>query len=108
MSTAPLIFRRWSTRLCGSNRRRVLRFRTDPSTADLIPQYDAVAACRRIIELLAGPAAASADRVRARAAFAVAQTVVPTLQEHAGLLDDATRQEIRAAALRALGAGSGS
>jgi HEAT repeat protein len=82
-------------------------FATDPSVADLIPQHDADAACRRIIELLAGPAATPADRVRARAAFAVAQTVVPALQENAGLLDDTVR-EIRAAALRALGTGSGS
>lgn len=82
-------------------------FSTDPSVAGLIPQHDADAACRRIIELLAGPASTTADRVRARAAFAVAQTVVPALQEDAGLLDDATRREIRAAALRALGTGSG-
>ncbi|WP_327141738.1 helix-turn-helix domain-containing protein [Nocardia sp. NBC_01327] len=81
-----------------------IAFATDPSVADLIPQHDADAACRRIIELLAGPAATPADRVRSRAAFAVAQTIVPALQEHAGLLDDALRQEIRAAALRALGA----
>ncbi|MGA4543477.1 TetR family transcriptional regulator [Uniformispora flossi] len=82
-------------------------FATDPSTAELIPEYDADAACRRIIELLAGPAATPTDRVRARAAFAVAQTIVPALQEYGGLLDDATRWEIRAAALRALGTGSG-
>ncbi|MET9485452.1 helix-turn-helix domain-containing protein [Nocardia sp. NPDC006630] len=81
-----------------------IAFATDPSVAGLIPQHDADAACRRIIELLAGPTPTPADRVRSRAAFAVAQTIVPALQEHAGLLDDALRQEIRSAALRALGA----
>lgn len=83
-------------------------FATDPSVADLIPQHDVDAACRRIVELLAGPAATPAERVRARAAFAVAQTVVPALQDNAGLLDNGTRQEIRAAALRALGTDSDS
>lgn len=80
-----------------------IAFATDPSVSDLIPQHDVDAACRRILELLAGPAATPADRVRARAAFAVAQTVVAALQENSGLLDDGTREEIRAAALRALG-----
>ncbi|MFJ9365866.1 TetR/AcrR family transcriptional regulator [Nocardia sp. NPDC101769] len=79
-------------------------FAIDPSTAGLIPQHDVDAACRRIIELLAGPDPTPADRIRARAAFAAAQTVVPALQEHQGLLDDGAREEIRAAALRALNA----
>ncbi|WP_433626338.1 TetR family transcriptional regulator [Nocardia sp. CA-120079] len=83
-------------------------FATDPSVVDLIPRHAADAACRRIIDLLAGPTATPVDRVRARAAFAVAQTVIPALQENAGLLDDAARREIRDAALRALGTGSGS
>ncbi|MEV0708211.1 helix-turn-helix domain-containing protein [Nocardia aurea] len=80
-----------------------IAFATDPSVADLIPQHDADAACRQIIELLAGPAPTPADRVRARAAFAVAQTVVSALQENAGVLGAEVRAEIRAAALRALG-----
>jgi AcrR family transcriptional regulator len=80
-------------------------FATDPSVADLIPQHDTDAACRRIVELLAGLSATPADRVRANAAFAVAQTIVPALQESSGLLDDMVRKEIRAAALRALGTG---
>jgi AcrR family transcriptional regulator len=83
-------------------------FATDPSVADLIPQHDLQHACRRIIELLAGPTPTPTDGIRARAAFAVAQTVVTALHESAGMLDDTTRQEIQAAALRALGAESSS
>lgn len=78
-----------------------IAFATDPSVADLIPQHDTDTACRRIIELLAGPDPTRAALVRARAAFAVAQTVLSALQENS--LDDMVRAEIHAAALRALG-----
>jgi AcrR family transcriptional regulator len=81
-------------------------FATDPSVADLIPQHDTDAACRRIVELLAGPAPGPADRIRARAAFAVAQTVMSALHDNAGIVDDAACREISAAALRALGVAS--
>ncbi|MBH0780504.1 TetR family transcriptional regulator [Nocardia bovistercoris] len=80
-----------------------IAFAGDPSVAGLIPQHDTDAACRRIIELLAGPAPTRATLVRARAAFAVAQTVLSALQEDS--LDDTVRAEIRSAALRALGSG---
>ncbi|MDT3425895.1 AcrR family transcriptional regulator [Paenibacillus forsythiae] len=75
----------------------------DLSIQEKLTRHNVEEKCGQIISLLAGPQPTEGKLIRARAAFAVAQTAINIISSHNGYLSPEIRKELLDAALRALG-----